>query len=790
MANLYRSTAAIALITGLAGPACAQAQGAVQEIDVPAQPLLTALGELGTETGYQVSADGDLVADAESAAVSGRMTPQDALAAMLAGTGLSSRALGQNSALITPASVAPANAEGAVLLDQILVQGELQTRTLQDTQTSVAVITGEELEMRSDSDLFSVLERTPGVTTGANGINTVIRGIQEQGAGVGGGRTITTRVDGASVSSIGRFRNTRISDWDLQQIEILRGPQSTQSGRNSLAGAVEVRSNDPTYDLEAKARAEVGNGPTFGGAFAVNAPAIDDMLAFRLSVDREDSAGFIENLTLDDDDFGESDFTTIRGSVRFDPLDDLSAIFKYTYTRDAIDSERVFGASFPDDRVNFSNEREFRESEGNAFNLRLSYDITDSVSIESESTYLTGVSSVLFDNDGGAEPLGAGAADNDSRLFEQEVKVFYETDRLNAVLGGFFTDIRDEDVISSLAPANLLSPTFPAVETVSVNIEREIETRNFAFFGEAEVRVLPNLSLIAGARYDRETVDDLSGSNFTTSDPGIEPFLPPSGPAQATSATFDAFLPKVGLVYDFTDDLSLGFTVQRGYRAGGASLNFATGEVLEFDPEFTWNYELSLRSQWFDQRLTVNANVFYTDWNDQQVSVPGPSGLASDLVTVNAGESRLFGGELDVRARPTDNLEVFASLAYADTEFTDFVSNGVQLAGNRFPFAAAVTASVGGTYFFDNGIFLSADANFTDDTFVDLQNTEALKTDSFVLVNARLGYEAENWGVFLFVDNLIDDDYLTRTNFSAAGRAGPVIAGDPRTFGIVGQIRF
>ena len=145
----------------------------------------------------------------------------------------------------------------------------------------------------------------------------------------------------------------------------------------------------------------------------------------------------------------------------------------------------------------------------------------------------------------------------------------------------------------------------------------------------------------------------------------------------------------------------------------------------EFDPAFTWNVELALRSQWLDERLTVNANVFYTDWNDQQITIFGTSGSPFDFRTENAGSSRLFGGEIEVRAQPLDNLDLFAGFGYANTEFTDFVSGGNQLAGNEFPFASKYTASFGGTYYFDMGTYVSVDAGYQSKAYGDVENTEA-----------------------------------------------------------------
>ncbi|MEO1494189.1 MAG: TonB-dependent receptor [Pseudomonadota bacterium] len=268
----------------------------------------------------------------------------------------------------------------------------------------------------------------------------------------------------------------------------------------------------------------------------------------------------------------------------------------------------------------------------------------------------------------------------------------------------------------------------------------------------------------------------------STDDPFVANILPADTP-EATSTTFDAFLPKAGLVYEFVDDVSLGFTYQRGYRAGGASFNLARNQQFEFDPEFTNNFELSFRSQWFDDRLTVNANAYYVEFEDQQVVV-ALSETPLDTETQNAGSSESFGGELELRATPIEGFEIYGAFGYNETEFTDFVSNGVQLAGNEFRNAPRFTGSVGGTYFFESGIFLGADASYTSGSFGDAANTDASRADPLFLVNLRAGCETETLSVFAFVDNVADVTYAEERQENL------VTIGDPRTFGVVGQIKF
>ncbi|MEM6906996.1 MAG: TonB-dependent receptor, partial [Pseudomonadota bacterium] len=244
----------------------------------------------------------------------------------------------------------------------------------------------------------------------------------------------------------------------------------------------------------------------------------------------------------------------------------------------------------------------------------------------------------------------------------------------------------------------------------------------------------------------------------------------------------------------WTENFSTSFTWQRGYRAGGTDVTLIvdpTNPVVainEFDPEFTSNFEIALRSQWFDRRLTANANVFYTRWTDQQVrvDVDPTNGTNLDIVTQNAGKSRLIGGELFLSGRPVPELELFGSVGVSDTEFLEFNSNGVDFSGNRFSFAPIVQASFGGTYFFDNGVFAGADASYTGATFSGINNLDSGRVASRFLVNAELGYEAENWSVAAYIRNLFDTEYL----INRAANGGIGTPGEPLTFGLVANVYF
>jgi len=692
------------------------------------------------------------------------------------------------------AAAQEAGADDASTLDTITVEGELRRRDLQETTSSVVVIPGEELDRRDDTDLYDVIERTPGVTQSFGEKGFGIRGIDQRGPGAAGtGLLVNTTVDGVTLPNNQATFFGPYSTWDLAQIEVLRGSQSTQQGRNALAGAIVIRSKDPDYDFEIKGRGEIGERGTFGGALAVNIPVVEDRVALRFSADHRQTDGFITNPTLREDDFDGRELTTLRAKARFDPTEELSAIFSASYTRSFGGEDFVVRDLFPDQRLNFSNIDSEEGSEHGIFGLRVNYEISPSLRLESESNYYITDYTRLEDVDQTAADGGFIDVTGDTSSLEQEIRLLYDAGPWSGVLGGFVTDITDETDSGLAISGQSINPALPPGVLISRDLQLGTDTLNYALFGELEYRVLPQLGLIAGFRYDREA-QDFETTTVTSSNVPLPPGLLPPDETLTTETTFDAFLPKLGFVYDWTPDLSTGFTVQRGYRAGGTQQNPLTGAINEFDPEFTWTYEASVRTQWLDRRLTVNANAFFTQWRNQQVNVIGPTGLGADFNTVNAGESRLWGGEIDMRARPLPGLETFAGIALVQTEFTEFIDNGVDLSGNEFPNAPEVTASFGASYFFDNGVEIHGDASYTAAAFSDAQNDPRTTSDARFLVNLRAGYQAETWGAFVFARNLFDVDYVTQATLPTApgllGGSSFARTGEPLTVGVYATFNF
>ncbi|WP_299848311.1 TonB-dependent receptor [uncultured Roseovarius sp.] len=662
-------------------------------------------------------------------------------------------------------------------LGTIVLRGELQSRSLQDSPTSAAVETGEILERRGDTDLYDVIERTPNVVSSFGEKGFSIRGVDQRGVGGGSGLVISTQVDGVALPSNQATFFGPYSAWDLEQVEVLRGPQSTQQGRNALAGAVVIRSKDPTYEQEFKLHAEAGSRDHQRFAAMANIPIIDNKLALRFSAEHLENDGFITNPTLGTDDYDGREMTTYRAKLLWDPAEDVEVIFSYSHTENFGGEDFVNEPPFPANRFNFSNVRAIEGSDHDIFGVRVNWAVNDIFSLESETNYYMHDYVRVEDFDFSPANLGFLNATAESEVFEQDLRLRFETNRVSGVLGLFYTEIDDNRPSEAVFDIGFLTVGVPnGIFATRLN-EFPTTTTNYAIFGEADIKVdeiLSGLSFTLGARYDKER---FKFADITTVTPAVVPGTNFSG-----RTSYDAFLPKAGVTYDFAENQSVSLTIQRGYRAGGAQVNLFTGVLNEFDPEYTTNYELAYRGEFYDGNLRVAANMFYVLWRDQQVDSPGASGSPFDNDTLNAGKSELFGGELMVEGDATENLSLFGSVGYAHTEFLRFTSAGNNFAGNSFPLAPEWTAALGGEYSWNNGVSFGMDLSYTGASYFDAANSPGNRSDDRWLVNAQLTYENDGgWLTGVYVRNLFDKDYAVQRNASATGTQ--VRTGEPLSVG-------
>ncbi|MBP7704775.1 MAG: TonB-dependent receptor [Caulobacter sp.] len=733
-------------------------------------------------------------------------------------------------------------ADAPTEVEAIVVTGEKTNRSIQDTTTSVAVVTSEKIEQENIQNFNDIVQRTPNMSETYGAAGFTIRGISNTNvSGGGSGGLATVYVDGAAIPDRGLSYGP-LEMWDVGQVEILRGPQSTLQGRNALAGAVIIRSQDPTFEFSGKARLMYSDHGDTSAAVAVGGPIIADQLAFRLSAEKRDRSGFVYNQTRDtEEDF--LDATTIRGKLLLTPsaLPDLTVRAVWTH------DERQSGYFYTYSRTDYPNYFDNRkatadypndsDSSTDIFTVEADHRLGELFTLSSITSWSRVENLSRYDGDNTAAPLSYGIQDEGDETLSQELRLNYDGDRLSGVVGVWYSKRERDYELTSLtnvptpvptligvlqaAPfgLDLATATFAAdlyagalpVIPVDFHGTSPEEITTVALFADGRYQLTDRLSILAGFRYDREenvlAVDQTAVFAGAYPDPALYGLYAPiidglntvvgifvsqaSASAPATSREFEAFLPKLGVKYDFTDDISASFVVQRGYRSGGSTVNQARSAVVAYDPEYTWNYEVSLRTQWLDRSLTLNANAFYVDWTDQQVSVN--LGLNSfDYQTENAGKSHLYGFEVELFHQPSADFGWYASIGHTRTEFDEFeVTVGsltTVLTGSEFAFAPHWTAAAGADWRWDNGMVANINASYRGDQFSGTGASQAAnwQLKARTLVNAKVGWENERWGVYAYGNNLFDAEYVMYEQRPE----NLAMLGAPRVVGIILETRW
>ncbi len=713
-------------------------------------------------------------------------------------------------ALVSGASFAAETGESSnFVTEEVFVEAQKIRRSLMETIESVKVFDAETLEdsTRAD-DIFDLLERTANVSRNGS-FDYSIRGISSLGptGNADGARVITMYVDG-SPQTARAAQAGAISLWDVEQVEILRGPQSTNQGRNALAGSIFVKTKDPEFDAGGAVRVSYADSGTYQTAIAYTAP-ITDNVAYRIAIDRQHADGFIDNVTLNDDSWDEETNTNIRGKLLFQ-LGEESRILITVSDVDfedfgddnvqGVNPEAPFNRNEAFDRQAYDNFPSAFLTDINSYAIDYSSTISDSWEFSSITTYIKSV----FDRDSDADAfairdgISVLSQDTDENNLTQEFLFNFDGERAKAIVGLYYSKGElDDFFISEDATINLGTIAIPGVGTITVppvqlnfSSDTNEEFENTALFINIDYSVTDALTIVAGLRADYEERSNFieSGGERTSSTgiPDIDALIDAQVLGSVGSAdgeeSFSVFLPKIGLDYQWSDNINTGFVAQRGYRSGGVTTNIVRSSTQEYDAEFTDNYEFSVRTVWMDKMVNVNFNLFYTDWKDQQVEVLG--GLGDfDIFTENAGESHLWGFEIESAIQPTDNLRIDVSIGHVNTKFDEFIAvlgeETIDFGGNEFGRAPEWTANLGMVYRLSSRWFAGGNISHVGSAFVDEFNE--IELDAYSLVNVKAGYESDGWSLYLFANNLLDNEYISG-EFDNPIRGYEV--GDPRLVGL------
>ena len=571
--------------------------------------------------------------------------------------------------------------------------------------------------------------------------------------------------------------------FDIERVEVLRGPQGTLYGRNSESGVINIVTRQPGNEFHLKAYGEyrcydgANDGtPGYKAGTSINGPVKKDRLFFGLAGEVETSDGFIKNIHTNSEKDGEIESRSGRASFRWLPLDNLDISF----ITDVQNIERGSGNKRYIEGVNKTgrheiayNEDGFTDMEGDGQTLRLKYsgNLFNLLSVSGLRNYK---SHMVRDADCSPAKRGLNDLTYDNSIMSQELRFFSPDAGKFEWLAGVYCFREENDIEIEL-------------QGVGETRNTDLEYNGYAVFGELTYNIFEKFHLTGGLRYDHM---DFEGEQDLIRKDGRKSF----------EKSFDQteVLPKISASYDISEDFMSYISVAKGFLAGGYNTAFAENkETFTYDPEYTWNYEAGIKSSLLNGRLKTNFAIFYIDITDKQVTeVDDRPGLVIDTLKIkNAAEAHSLGAELEIQAKLTDYLDFFAGYGYSKAVFDNWVASEIDKKTGRvtyydyedkeLPNAPEHTCSAGLQYRSRAGIFARTDILRTGDFYSDAKN--GLKVDGHTLVNLKIGYESEFYDLVFWGENIFDEGYET---IKFDRRNDFCIDGDPRVFGVKLTLRF
>ena len=717
-------------------------------------------------------------------------------------------------------------------LEAIVVTAEKRESTVQKTPISMTVLSGAGLQAQGLSDLTSVAQEVPGIsfkTSGPGQTEFEMRGLTSSG---GESPTVGFYLDEASLTPPAMAQNGKVvidpSLFDLNRIEILRGPQGTLYGSGSMGGTIKLVTNQPDPKNFAASVEGIGSGTYSGGGFnhtengMVNIPLVQDLAALRVVVTDKYLEGWIDRDVVSPFPL-ETNGSTLRGNVAAAPVttrhrqsndetlrggratvlvtptDRLSLSGTVMYQRIAQDGPNTVDNP-PANEVHyqpFDVPEPFNDT-FNLYSLTAKYDFdafqlvsatadwnrtqfqTQDIS-EAMQDYIGGFfgPSAAFPfatADGG---LGAGSISEAdyTRQFSEELRVASTGDgALQWLVGGYYSTFHATSHVYSFYQG------FTALfgTNVLADNHRLLNVDQYALFGEGSYRLADHLKATVGLRYFTYHSDSATSVSGVSANGTSDTLF---GLAQNSGVT-----PKFNLAYEPTDALTVYGTAAKGFRPGGPNSPIPRPCPVapgQFGPDSVWSYELGEKTKLVNSRLSINGDVYYEDWSNIQQQVAPGCGFK---FTANAGKAKIYGAELEVAFVLAPGLVLSQNAGYTHATNATTLANAGVVAGQRLLDVPQVTANTTLAYKYPLPNAMNLVARATNSYIDSIQDITYTRNElpSYDLVGGRLGVEADRWSAMVFIDNvtnklaLLSDTGALSANIAILNR---VTTNQPRTIG-------
>lgn len=706
------------------------------------------------------------------------------------------------SAVAQNAAPAPAQAEAESRSEQdIVVTALKRSENLQDIPAAISAIGGAELQQRGIVNIQSIGHVVPNVDFGEHAGTTLIS-IRGVGSVVDSGvtePTVATYVDGVFLprATMGFVRAV-----DLDRVEVLRGPQGTLYGRNATGGAINFISKGPTADLRAGINLSTGSRDAFGISGYVSGPLAEGV-RFRVSGGHEEEDGFVRWLP-NKGAIANTNVDYVRGALQLEPTSNLTIDLAARYEKST--GANAYQQLFTPTIIPTPGQstRPFEIYGDGPYAARyetliasgaINWKISDSVTLKSVTSYVDHKSVVSFDAD--ATDVGFYNAVNFSRPSEsygQEVSLIGESGPLQWIVGAFYFHENAGNVLP-LGIGAALAPAFGVPVDTQVTQSLDSKVDSIAGFVDGTYSITDAFRVNLGLRFNHEEKKFLQNVFLRFPDNTIAPVVT----NVPTSIKSDRFLPKVNLQYDVSDNVNAYAQWSKGFKSGGANLPGGAGEYAGsgglYRPETIDAYEIGLKTQSTDRRLTANFAAFYYDYRDLQVTIT----RGVNVTLVQNAPASVYGVEGELRYKVADAFTLNAAGSWLHARFKSFQSLDdarpqlglIDLDGEQLPHAPDFSGTLGAEYRAELGggllssLTLRGDVSYKDRIVLRYFGTPNDSQNGFALVNlsATIADAGERTRLRVFVNNLTDKAYRQNATYLATG-AYYGNYGPPRTWGV------
>ncbi len=640
--------------------------------------------------------------------------------------------------------------EKSLSLETITVTAQKQEQNLQDVPESITVLSSNEIEDRNIEGLWKAADFIPNLMLFDIGMTSFfsqpsIRGVYASAPSMSS--SVGLYVDEIPILGPAGFTADLL---DVERIEVLRGPQGTLYGNNTEAGAIKVVSRQPDNEFRGKVMVKGGEGKHRLGMASISGPVVENRLFFSLAGKYERRDGQIDNTFLNNRADDQQKWYG-RGQLRFLASDDLELSLIWAHM-----ASDEGGPSFTPGRMLLGMHtkmgiapmgkyevRSNREPESQITNdlgaLKIHYTLNENISITSVTSFTRLYVDDLGDWDFSPVDIMYSGLDTTFSRMAQELRLTWEGEYFHSLFG-VYLDRKDND-----------RKSFGMAFGMPDNKDRDDTGNSHAIFGQLDYALTSDLHLIGGLRYEKQEaeLDDLLLGTHS-------------------EKSWSDVSPKIAVEYKFLKGVNVYASAAKGFRSGGFSGMGPTAS--HYDPETLWSYETGVKTVFLDGRAMLNACLYYMDIDDMQVEKHISPTATS---TVNAAKASAKGGELEFTARPVKGLQVYAGVGYCDIEFDSYMDTSwdmmtgtsmvMDYSGNKNPYAPEYTFNLGALYRHATGFYVSADLVGYGDMYMDAANKD--KKEAYSVMNAKIGYEFENFDVYLYAENLLDEELITKNYF-------------------------